>query len=133
MFLKCFTLGDGPSALKPLRRAAHILSRVRHRHIVPVTAVATHYDNDKGALYFLEMPALPSDLRKWLDSDRAREVEGKDGLQRVTRLLKGLCEGLAAIHAAGIVHRDFKPGNVLLDEQVLLSLDTSTVRRWSSP
>jgi serine/threonine protein kinase len=39
---------------------------------------------------------------------------GPFDLQRVCRLGAGLAEGLAAIHACGVVHRDLKPSNVIL-------------------
>jgi hypothetical protein len=39
---------------------------------------------------------------------------GPFGLERVCRLGAGLAEGLAAIHACGLVHRDLKPSNVIL-------------------
>ena len=39
---------------------------------------------------------------------------GPFGLEQVCRLGAGLAEGLAAIHACGLVHRDLKPSNVIL-------------------
>ena len=40
--------------------------------------------------------------------------DGPFSLERVCRLGAGLAEGLAAIHACGLVHRDLKPSNVIL-------------------
>jgi WD40 repeat protein len=40
--------------------------------------------------------------------------DGPFNLERVCRLGAGLAEGLAAIHACGLVHRDLKPSNVIL-------------------
>jgi Protein kinase domain len=46
--------------------------------------------------------------------ERAEET-GRLPAAEGARLLRGVLEGLAAVHAAGIVHRDLKPSNVLLD------------------
>ncbi len=43
-----------------------------------------------------------------------RATGGPFGLERVRQLGAGLAEGLAAIHACGLVHRDLKPSNVIL-------------------
>ena len=41
---------------------------------------------------------------------------GPFGLEQARTLGAGLAEGLAAIHACGLVHRDLKPSNVILAE-----------------
>lgn len=116
--LKCFTVGKGTPALKALRRAAHILSRIHHPNVIRLTAIATDYDPQAGPLYFLEMPHHSSDLRRWLDTERERVIQSPEGLILVVGLLRDVCQGLCAIHDDGVVHRDLKPENILLDSQV---------------
>ncbi len=38
-------------------------------------------------------------------------------LRRLREALEQVCEGLAYVHAHGLVHRDLKPGNIMVDEQ----------------
>lgn len=46
----------------------------------------------------------------------AVDAGGPFGLEQVRALGAGLAEGLAAIHAVGLVHRDLKPSNVIMAE-----------------
>src|SRR3954470_225266 len=77
----------------------------RHPGIVPI------YDiQDSDGLPYFVMPLIEGDsLRAKLDRHRAIAP------QETRRLLVELCQCLSATHGAGIVHRDIKPDNVMLE------------------
>ena len=56
-------------------------------------------------------------ITAYIDGPSLQEAVDRGGPlppERVRRLGAGLAEGLAAIHACGLVHRDLKPGNVIM-------------------
>ncbi|MBX7082092.1 MAG: tetratricopeptide repeat protein, partial [Nannocystaceae bacterium] len=82
---------------------ARALARLSHPNVVAVYEVDTHEDQIYVAMELVEGIDLQRYLRR-----------GNVGWREIVKIFVALAEGLAAVHAAGIVHRDFKPANVLI-------------------
>src|SRR5688572_27288796 len=91
-----------------LLREAQALAKLSHPNVVPIYDVGFHETGGQPVL-FLAMEYVPGrTLRQWL---RARRRTWRD----VVRVAVQAGRGLAAAHEAGLVHRDFKPDNVLVE------------------
>lgn len=96
--------GDGGSVGPArLQREAQAMARISHPNVIAVHEVGTFESQVFVAMEFVE----GSTLGQWL-SDQRR------GWREVLDAFLGAGAGIAAAHAAGVVHRDFKPDNVLV-------------------
>src|SRR5215212_4695364 len=100
------------------RREMLVTARLQHPHILPVL--------DAGArdeLLYYVMPYVPG------ESLRARlEREGPLPVAEATRVLRELADALSCAHAAGVVHRDVKPENVLFQHGHAVLADFGVAR-----
>jgi eukaryotic-like serine/threonine-protein kinase len=85
-----------------LRREAQTMARLAHPNVVTVYDVGEHED-----CVFVAMEYVAGDtLERWLAAARPQ--------RETLEMFRAAGRGLAAAHEAGIVHRDFKPENVLI-------------------
>jgi hypothetical protein len=101
-------LASSVAARRRFAREARATAAVSHEHVVAIHGV----DEANGLPYLVMEYVAGISLQERLD--RAGPLE----LEEVLRIGAQVASGLAAAHAQGLVHRDVKPGNILLESGI---------------
>src|SRR5215470_14726709 len=115
-------LTDG-SALERFRREVLLARRVGHPNVCHVYEFYDARTADGVPVHFLTMELLEGETL----AQRLREL-GPMSTAEALPLVLQMCDGLAAAHAEGVVHRDFKSSNVLLVQRRGPPGDSGTTR-----
>ena len=105
-----------PESRARLVREAQAMARLNHPNVVSVYEVGTFGEDVYIAMEYVEGQTL----REWMQAQRRpwRDVAAK---------FEQAARGLAAAHDRGLVHRDFKPDNVLIAETATLPMTSVKV------
>lgn len=100
------SLAEDPNYVARFREEARVVAALTHPNIVPVYT----FGEEHGLLY-LVMPIMRQSLRDLIDTDGALPPS------EAAQFTLQVAAGLEAAHALGLVHRDVKPENVMLDAE----------------
>lgn len=100
-------LASNPQILERFKREIQLSSNVTHKNILRV------YDlGEAGGVKFLTMQYVQGH-----DLASLMRREAPLPIPRVVEIFRQICEGLEAAHEQGVIHRDLKPQNILIDER----------------
>lgn len=100
-------LAEQPEARERFLREARVAAKLSHPNIVPI-----HTVDEVDEFVFFAMAYIEGETL----GQRVRE-RGPRPASETTRVLREVAWALAYAHAQGIVHRDVKPDNILLEEE----------------
>jgi len=113
--------GGGPAVADDLLREARMMARLSHPNVLPVYEVGLA----DGAVFVVMELIAGGDLAEWLATPRPAA--------QILAVFAQAARGLAAAHAHGIVHRDFKPANVLVGRDGRVRVADFGLSRLSEP
>lgn len=109
-----------PKARLRLEREAKLASSLDHPNIVPVYAV----DEQDGLLYV---------VMKWLSGPGLEHLVGRVTPKEAAEITAKVARALDEAHASGVLHRDVKPANIILDRGTPYLVDFGLARDLASP
>lgn len=117
------SFGSDPEAMARLQREARLVAQLQHPNIVRLFGVRTLSD---GSMALLMEHVPGQDLKALVQEEGALDVG------RVLGVLRDIGEALAYAHRRRIVHRDVKPENIYLDDEVGTArlADFGVARPW---
>jgi serine/threonine-protein kinase len=112
-----------PEFVERFREEAALLAEIRHPNVVQLY---DYIETDEGSAMVMELVPGPT-LHRLLHEN------GRMGPEAALSVMRGSLLGLGAAHERGVVHRDYKPSNVLLNAYGISKLADFGVAERAEP
>ena len=103
---------EDPGLLERFHREAKVVAGLRHSNIVQIYDFDAIDSHPYIVMEYLRGPTLATYLRILHEQDR------RIPHHQIARLFKGLTAALDYAHSQGVIHRDIKPGNIMLHNKM---------------
>lgn len=100
-------LASDPQLLERFKREIQLSSEITHPNVLRVYDLGESEGTRFLTMQFVRGEDLASIIRR----------EGSLSIDRILAIFGQICEGLAAAHQKGVLHRDLKPHNIMVDSQ----------------
>jgi len=121
--LRAEALAGGNTALERFKQEIKLARRIAHRNVV-----RTYDLGEVGGTYYLTMEFVEGTSLKQLISSR-----GKLPVPVTLTVGKQLCRALEVAHAEGVIHRDIKPQNMVVEPNGFLKVMDFGIARLANP
>lgn len=116
--LKIFRSEFSGVSKSSLKREATAVAQIDHPNVVRVYEIGEH----SGQSYIAFQYVPGGTLTRWIKKQSPESKRQPIPPEKAAKFALQLAEGLKAVHACGVIHRDFKPGNILIDSSETLKI-----------
>lgn len=109
-------------ALERFTNEVKIVGQFQHPHIVTLYDTGEEAGNRYFVMEYVEGRTLDSLIR----------TEGAPSLDRAVEIIRSIARGLAYAHGKGVIHRDVKPGNVMISNEGQVKITDFGIARCTS-
>ena len=120
-------LSENPEAMAFFEREVRVAAAVMHKNLVGIQNYGVLEGRPFVAMEYVDGETLEARLHEWLRNGWGMPVE------EVVRVTRGALSALAAVHQRGLVHRDVKPGNLMVTKANEIKLMDIGILRATDP